>query len=139
MTTVKYILFTIENSTVRVAIGVQPDHDPIVYWMKKGDIYSYILYQGCMTEEEGEQILAAAEADNYAKAIRLFRKYFKGQESDKVYVEEEGLVSSWGERLWMPISEVVPDEWFDECKHIMSLMETNMRDVLTYERDEEVW
>ena len=98
--TVKYILLTIANRTVRVAIGVQPNHTPIVYWMKKGDGFSYVLYQGCMTEEEGNQILDAAEADNYAAAVRLFHKYFRGENSEKVYAEEEGLVTSWGERLY---------------------------------------
>ena len=132
MTIVKYILLTIENRTVRVAIGIQESHTPIVYWMEKGDPYSYILFQGCMTEEEGNRILAAAEADNYATAIRLFRKYFRGEESEKVYVEAEGMEDWEGKRLYLPISEVVPDDWFDECKQIMSLMRTNMRDVLTF-------
>ena len=139
MTTVQYILLTIKNRTVRVAVGIQKNHTPIVYWMDKGDIYSYVLFQGCMTEEEGNEILAAAEADNYAVAIRLFRKYFRGEESDKVYVEEEGLLLPSGERLYMPISEVVPDDWFDECKLIMSFMRKNWRIVLTFERKEEVW
>ena len=139
MTTVKYILLTIENHTVRVAIGIQENHAPIVYWMEKGDLYSYILFQGCMTEEEGNRILAAAEADNYATAIRLFRKYFRGEGSEKMYVEAEGMEGWEGKWLYLPISEVVPDDWFDECKQIMSLMTTNIRDVLTFERDEEVW
>lgn len=139
MTTVKYILLTIENRTVRVALGVQPGHAPITYWMEKGDIYSYVFFQGCMTEKEGGQILAAAEADNYGSAIRLFRKYFRGENSDTMYIEAEGMKGWDGKTLYLPISEVVPDDWFDECKQIMSLMRTNIRDVLTFERNEEEW
>lgn len=138
-TTVKYILFTIENRTIRVAVGIQKNHAPIAYWMKRGDPYSYVYYQGCMTEDEGNQILQAAEANNYALAIRLFHKYFRGEQSEYVYAKEEGWVSSNGDRVYPPISEVVPDDWFYECKEIMSLMTTNMREVLTFERDEEVW
>lgn len=138
MTIVKYILLTIENRTVRVAIGIQENHDPIVYWMEKGDIFSYVLFQGCMTEEEGNKILQAAEKNDYRTACRLFRKYFRGEESGKIYVESEGMEGWDGRTLYLPISEVVPDDWFDECKQIMSLMMTNMRDVLTFERDEEV-
>lgn len=139
MTTVKYILLTIDNRTVRVAIGIQLGYDPIVFWMERGNLYSYVMFEGAMTEEEGNQILAAAEANDYASACRLFRKYFRGEESDRMYIEEEGVVSSGGEQLYLPISEMVPDEWFDECKQIMSLMNSNLRDVLTFERNEEVW
>lgn len=35
MITVKYILLTICNRAVRVAIGIQPNHTPLVYWMGK--------------------------------------------------------------------------------------------------------
>ena len=126
--TVKYILLTIDNCTVRVAIGIQNNHMPIVYWMKRGDVYSCKLFQGCMSVEEGRQILAAAEANNYAAACRLFHKYFRGVLSEKIYVEAEG--------RW-PISEEVPDDWFDECKQILSLMTTNLRKVLVFEREDD--
>lgn len=126
--TVKYILLTIENRTVRVAIGIQNNHMPIVYWMERGDLYSYVLFQGCMSEEEGRQILVAAEANNYAAACRLFHKHFRGKQSEKIYVEAEGRC---------PISEEVPDDWFDECKQILSLMMTNLRTVLVFERKED--
>ena len=148
-TIVKYILLTICNRTVRVAIGIQPNHVPLVYWMDKEDHYPveveledgkvfthneyfspYIMFEGALTEKEGEEILSAAESNDYAKAVRLFRKYFRGEDSDKVYVEDEET---------RPISEEVHDDWYDECKEIMSLMKTNIRDVLTYERQEEYW
>ena len=73
---------------------------------------------GCMSRAEGKEILAAAEDDDFAKVIRLFKKYFRGQDSDQVYVEADE---------WMPISEVIHDDWFDECKQIMDLMDTNIR------------
>lgn len=43
-----------------------------------------------------------------------------------------------GRTIYPPISEVVPDDWFDECKLIISCMMTNKRTVFTFERDEEV-
>ena len=138
MTTVKYILLTINSRTIRVAIGVQPGYEPIVYWMEKGNIYSYVMFQGAMTEEEGNQILAAAEVNDYKTACLLFHKFFRGEESDEIYVEEEGLVTSNGEKLMLPISEMVSDEWFFECKEIMGLLNSNIRDVLTFERNEEM-
>ena len=149
MTTVKYILLTICNRAVRVAIGIQPNHEPVVYWMEKenhypvevelenGEVFTYdryfspyVMFEGSLTEEEGNEILSAAESNEYAKAVRLFRKYFRGEDSDKVYIEDEE---------WRPISEEVHDDWFDECKEIMSLLRTKIRDVLTYERTEEYW
>ena len=138
MSLVKYILLTILNQTVRVAIGIQENHTPIVYWMdreilngiRRGNDYGspYVMIEGSLTEDEGKEILYAAEAGDYAKAIRLFKKYFRGEDSDKVY-DEDG--------AWRPISEEVEDDWFDECKEIMSLMTTDLRDVLTYERQED--
>lgn len=149
MTTVKYILLTIYNHTVRIAVGIQANHKPIVYWMYKEDHYPvevemedgevvtyneysspYVMFEGALTEEEGDEILSAAESNEYAKAIRLFKKYFRGEDSDKVYVEDEGL---------LPISEMVHDDWFDECKLIMSMLRTNIRTVLTYERQDDDW
>ena len=35
---------------------------------------------------------------------------------------------------YLPISEVVPDDWFDECKQIMDLMDTNIRGVFSFDR-----
>jgi len=138
MTTVKYVLLTLLNKTVRAAIGIQEDHVPIVYWMdrerlkeiRNGDYYGspFTMYEGSLTEEEGEKILSAAEADDYAKAIRLFKKYFRGESSKKVFKEDGA---------WRPISEEVHDDWFDECKEIMSMLETDLRTVLVYEREEE--
>lgn len=140
MITVKYILLTICNNTVRVAIGIQEKHVPIVYWMdretlkdiRKGNYgrSPYFIFEGSLTEEEGNEILSAAETNDYARAIRLFKKYFRGEYSDKVFDENES---------WRPISEEVHDDWFDECKEILSLLTTNIRDVLVYERKEEYW
>lgn len=84
-----------------------------------------MLYTGCMTKAEGEEILAAAEADDFARVIRLFKKYFRGKDSETVYVETDES---------LPISEVIHDDWFDECSQIMSLMETNLRGVLSFDR-----
>ena len=123
--TVKYILFTFNNRKSRAAIGIQNRRRPIVYTMDTGDIDSYILYTGCMSKAEGKEILAAAEDNDFAKVIRLFKKYFRGQDSDQVYVEADE---------WLPISEVIHDDWFDECKEIMSLMETDIRDVFSFDR-----
>lgn len=123
--TVKYILFTFNNRKSRAAIGIQNKRQPIVYTMAKDDIDSYILYTGGMSEAEGEEILAAAEDNDFAKAIRLFRKYFRGQDSDQVYVEADE---------WRPISEEIHDDWFDECDQIMTLMETNIRGVFSFDR-----
>ncbi len=78
-----------------------------------------------MSEAEGKEILAAAEDDDFAKAIRLFRKYFRGQDSDQVYVEADE---------WRPISEEIHDDWFDECDQVMTLMETNIRGVFSFDR-----
>lgn len=141
MTTVKYVLLTLLKKTARVAIGIQKDHVPIVYWMdrerlkelRNGDYYGspFIMYEGSLTEEEGKEILSAAEADDYAKAIRLFKKYFRREYSEKVF-EEDG--------AWRPISEEVHDDWFDECKDILSMLTMNIRTVLVYERhEEEYW
>ena len=123
--TVKYILFTYNYRMTRVAIGIQNKRLPIVYTMERDDIDSYILYTGCMSEAEGKEILAAAEDDDFAKAIRLFRKYFRGQDSDQVYVEADE---------WRPISEEIYDDWFDECDQVMTLMETNIRGVFSFDR-----
>lgn len=138
MAIVKYILLTICDKTVRVAIGIQEKHAPIVYWMdrevlkdiRKGNYAGspFAMVEGSLTEEEGNEILSAAETNDYARAIRLFKKYFRGEYSDKVFVEDES---------WRPISEEVHDDWFDECKQILSLLTTNIRDVLVYERTEE--
>ena len=138
MAKVKYILLTILKGNVRVAIGIQYRRAPLVYWMdrvklkeigKYDDFASpYVMYEGSLTQKEGKEILQAAEADDLSTAVRLFKKYFRGEESDKVYVEDEE---------WRPISEEVHDDWYDECDEIMSLMCTNIRGVLTYVRRKE--
>lgn len=130
VTVVQYIFLTVNNRKTRVVIGIQDAHTPIVYTMDKGDPLSYVLYTGCMTEQEGLEILLAAEGDNFAKASRLFHKYFRGEDSEKVYVEEEE---------WRPISEEIHDDWFDECESIMDLMCTNARGVFVYERKPGDW
>ena len=90
-----------------------------------GDFGSpFVMYEGSLTEDEGREILAAAENNDFSKAIRLFKKYFKGENSDKVFIEDGA---------WRPISEEVPDDWFDECEHILSLLETKIRAVLSFE------
>ncbi len=78
----EYVIWTIENKTLRVAVGICNNADtPIVYLkdliaLKEGYSDCYSFYDGAMTMEQAKEIIEATKNGNNRAVPNLIKKYF---------------------------------------------------------------
>ena len=77
----EYVIWTIENKTLRVAVGICNNVDtPIVCLkdlnaFKEGFYDCYSFYDGAMTMEQAKEIIEAAKNNNNRAVPNLIKKY----------------------------------------------------------------
>lgn len=115
----EYVIWTIENKTLRVAVGICNKIDtPIVYLkdlnaFKEGFYDCYSFYDGAMTMEQAKEIIEAAKNDNNRAVPNLIKKYIDIDSSLKFY-ENIG---------YTQLTDMVSDEWFDSVKSLVAVLD----------------
>lgn len=115
----EYVIWTIENKTLRVAVGICNKVDtPIVYLkdlnaFKEGFYDCYSFYDGAMTIEQAKEIIEAAKNDNNRAVPNLIKKYIDIDSSLKFY-ENIG---------YTQLTDMVSDEWFDSVKSLVAVLD----------------
>lgn len=115
----EYVIWTIENKTLRVAVGICNNVDtPIVYLkdmnaFKEGFYDCYSFYYGAMTMEQAKEIIEAAKNRNNRAVPNLIKKYIDIDSSLKFY-EDIGYVQ---------LTDMVSDEWFDSVKMLVTFLD----------------
>lgn len=115
----EYVIWTIENKTLRVAVGICNNVDiPIVYLkdliaLKEGYYNCYSFYDGAMTMAQAKEIVEAAKNGNNRAVPNLIKKYFDNDSSLRFY-EDIGYVQ---------LTDMVSDEWFDSVKRLVALLD----------------
>lgn len=144
-TKVKYIYLTMNKGTLRVCIGIQQGMNPIIYAYAPGDFYSYCMYLNQITQEQGLEILKAAEEGNTRRAISLSKKYCSrlkfrdnlgndGEYESPYEVFGKEIVENIGPIV---LSDIVPDEWCDEIRDVRDYIDfKRVLGVYEYERED---
>ncbi|MBQ0064999.1 MAG: hypothetical protein KBT48_04485 [Firmicutes bacterium] len=113
--TTNYLFMTMNKKSLRVAIGNRKGSSPVVYIREiDSEDYmndSYSVFINALNEKQGLEI-EEAYSNNKKTAYSLFKKYFN-TENAKEYGPADGGY----------ISELVPDDWFDGCKSVLSLLD----------------
>lgn len=115
----EYVIWTIENKTLRVAVGICNKVDtPIVYLkdmnaFKEGFYDCYSFYDGAMTMEQAKEIIEAAKNDNNRAVPNLIKKYIDIDSSLEFY-ENIG---------YTQLTDMVSDEWFDSVKSLVAVLD----------------
>lgn len=115
----EYVIWTIENKTLRVAVGICNNVDtPIVYLkdmnaFKEGFYDCYSFYYGAMTMEQAKEIIEAAKNRNNRAVPNLIKKYIDIDSSMRFY-EDIG---------YTQLTDMVSDEWFDSVKMLVSFLD----------------
>lgn len=115
----EYVIWTIENKTLRVAVGICNNADtPIVYLkdliaLKEGYYNCYSFYDGAMTMEQAKEIIEASKNGNNRAVPNLIKKYFDIDSSLRFY-EDIG---------YTQLTDMVCDEWFDSVKMLVTFLD----------------
>ena len=115
----EYVIWTIENKTLRVAVGICNNVDtPIVYLkdlnaFKEGFYDCYSFYDGAMTMEQAKEIIEAAKNRNNRAVPDLIKKYIDIDSSLEFY-ENIG---------YTQLTDMVSDEWFDSVKSLVAVLD----------------
>lgn len=115
----EYVIWTIENKTLRVAVGICNKVDtPIVYLkdmnaFKEGFYDCYSFYDGAMTMEQAKEIIEAAKNNNNRAVPNLIKKYIDIDSSLEFY-ENIG---------YTQLTDMVSDEWFDSVKSLVAVLD----------------
>ena len=115
----EYVIWTIENKTLRVAVGICNNVDtPIVYLkdlnaFKEGFYDCYSFYDGAMTMEQAKEIIEAAKNNNNRAVPNLIKKYIDIDSSLEFY-ENIG---------YTQLTDMVSDEWFDSVKSLVAVLD----------------
>lgn len=115
----EYVIWTIENKTLRVAVGICNKVDtPIVYLkdmnaFKEGFYDCYSFYDGAMTMEQAKEIIESAKNNNNRAVPNLIKKYIDIDSSLEFY-ENIG---------YTQLTDMVSDEWFDSVKSLVAVLD----------------
>lgn len=115
----EYVIWTIENKTLRVAVGICNKVDtPIVYLkdmnaFKEGFYDCYSFYDGAMTMEQAKEIIETAKSNNNRAVPNLIKKYIDIDSSLEFY-ENIG---------YTQLTDMVSDEWFDSVKSLVAVLD----------------
>lgn len=115
----EYVIWTIENKTLRVAVGICNNVDtPIVYLkdlnaFKESFYDCYSFYDGAMTMEQAKEIIEAAKNRNNRAVPNLIKKYIDIDSSLEFY-ENIG---------YTQLTDMVSDEWFDSVKSLVAVLD----------------
>lgn len=115
----EYVIWTIENKTLRVAVGICNNVDtPIVYLkdlnaFKEGFYDCYSFYDGAMTMKQAKEIIEAAKNNNNRAVPNLIKKYIDIDSSLEFY-ENIG---------YTQLTDMVSDEWFDSVKSLVAVLD----------------
>lgn len=115
----EYVIWTIENKTLRVAVGICNKVDtPIVYLkdmnaFKEGFYDCCSFYDGAMTMEQAKEIIEAAKNNNNRAVPNLIKKYIDIDSSLEFY-ENIG---------YTQLTDMVSDEWFDSVKSLVAVLD----------------
>lgn len=115
----EYVIWTIKNKTLRVAVGICNNVDtPIVYLkdmnaFKEGFYDCYSFYDGAMTMEQAKEIIDAAKNNNNRAVPNLIKKYIDIDSSLEFY-ENIG---------YTQLTDMVSDEWFDSVKSLVAVLD----------------
>lgn len=115
----EYVIWTIENKTLRIAVGICNNVDtPIVYLkdlnaFKEGFYDCYSFYDGAMTMEQAKEIIEAAKNNNNRAVPNLIKKYIDIDSSLEFY-ENIG---------YTQLTDMVSDEWFDSVKSLVAVLD----------------
>lgn len=129
----EYVIWTIKNKTLRVAVGICNKVDtPIVYLkdlniLKEGYYNCYSFYDGAMTMEQAKEIIEAAKNSNNKAVPNLIKKYIYVNFSLR-FCEDIG---------YTQLTDLVSDEWFDSVKRLVAFLD-DKRFKVYYEIDVEV-
>lgn len=115
----EYVIWTIENKTLRVAVGICNKVDtPIVYLkdmnaFKEGFYDCYSFYDGAMTMEQAKEIIETTKSNNNRAVPNLIKKYIDIDSSLEFY-ENIG---------YTQLTDMVSDEWFDSVKSLVAVLD----------------
>lgn len=115
----EYVLWTIHNGTLRVAVGVCDQTEfPIVYTkdleaLNEGHYNCYSFYEASLTPGQAKEIIEAAKNGNNRAVPKLIKKYVHPDSSLK-YHENIG---------YAQLTDMVSDAWFDSVKRVMALLD----------------
>ena len=116
----KYVIWTIKNGTLRIAVGICDQTEfPIVYLKdmeayNEGEYNCYSYYEAPLTLEQAKEIIESAKSGNNRAVPHLIKKYVHLDSSLKFY-ECIG---------YTMLTDMVSDEWFDSVKRIMALLDS---------------
>ena len=116
----EYVIWTIENKTLRIAVGICNNADmPMVYLKdmnayREGHYNCYSFYSGAMTLEQAKEIINAAKTEENRKIPHLIKKYLVIDSATQLH-ENIG---------YMQITDMVSDEWFDSVKKVIMLLDS---------------
>lgn len=114
----EYVIWTIKNKTLRIAVGIcNKATAPIVYLKEPIADYAvdcgYSFYEGAMTMEQAKEIIEAAKNGENRKVPNLIKKYFDPGSSTRSY-EDIG---------YTQLTDMVSDSWFDSVKKALLLLD----------------
>ena len=116
----EYVIWTIENKTLRIAVGICNNADmPMVYLKdmnayREGHYNCYSFYSGAMTLEQAKEIINAAKTEENRKIPHLIKKYLVIDSAAQLH-ENIG---------YMQLTDMVSDEWFDSVKKVIMLLDS---------------
>ena len=116
----EYVIWTIENKTLRIAMGICNNADmPMVYLKdmnayREGHYNCYSFYSGAMTLEQAKEIINAAKTEENRKIPHLIKKYLVIDSATQLH-ENIG---------YMQLTDMISDEWFDSVKKVIMLLDS---------------
>lgn len=123
---IRYAFIPIKKQGLHICVGLQEGEEPIVYARNVAEEYDIMYCYKTMRIEQAEEIFEAVKAGNKKLAGKLFEEYFD-PEKVKIICNES--------MDYRPISDAVPDDWFDEVDDVLMILgDEKMLGIVSFER-----